>query len=123
MEDLALMLFAMLHRVTVPDNISAFRSQYLVKRDDKFTFEYDLTDAVEDKRLSVNHDVFISRGDRFSLYLENESGCFWQLRRPIPSLLICLGHQLSPVSIAEVVIEKSDSNHCAAVCSLDHDGV
>lgn len=99
LEDLALMLFGMLHRVTLPDNISAFRSQYLVKRDEKFTFEYDFIDAVEGQRLSVKHDVFVSRCDRFSLYLEKESGCFWQLRGTIPSLLTCLDHQMSPVSI------------------------
>lgn len=65
LEDLALIIYAMLYGVTLPTNKDEMLGQYLVRRQRSFSFTYRIKHQSSEQRRFVR----ISRGDRFALSL------------------------------------------------------
>ncbi|TMW55171.1 hypothetical protein Poli38472_013933 [Pythium oligandrum] len=71
--DLALLLFALRYGLTLPLNLSAFRSQYLACHDPQFVFEFALA------RTSQPCSIHVGVGSTFTLLLQEDDQAEWEL--------------------------------------------
>lgn len=120
LQDLSVILFAMLYPVTLPRNLADFRTQYLGCRDSQFVFRYrvDCTSP----RSSSEAQICVSCGDIFAVVLGNDTlfDAIWNCQVSNSKVLTCIDRCYSPMKFTFAVKAHGE---CAIVFSPLGNGV